>query len=465
MYRAFLVFLALTTTPLIASAQQPCTTDERRIVNELYRHILERQADTGSAYWVQQLQGGQTTVRDIVREIAKSPEHTQRFHQREAGEAVPYERSVARLYQHILGRQPDAAGQRAYATLAQRQGAEAVVDRIVNSAEYTQRFGDWGAPGSGGMRYCAPNSGAVSESSTSDPSVDDRSRFAGMDRNGDGVITRLEWRGSRQSFDNQDWNNDGVLSGDEVRPAGVRRPDQTTNDRQARRAERFTALDINNNSRIEAREWDGTVAAFNRLDTNNDNFLSRAEMVNPGVDALDAAAARQRFDTLDVDNNGRIESREWDGTVAAFNRLDVNNDNFLSRAEVVGTGVEDPRAVATTGQEIRVESRNRWTDTFLDVRAGDMLVFDADGSVRLSADTNDVAYIGGATSGRRAANSPFSNQAAGALIGRIGDGSSFFVGSRRTVRAPATGRLYLGVNDDYLMDNAGDFQVRVTVQR
>jgi Ca2+-binding EF-hand superfamily protein len=44
-------------------------------------------------------------------------------------------------------------------------------------------------------------------------------RFAGMDRNGDGVITREEWRGSDQSFRVHDWNNDGVLSGDEVRQA------------------------------------------------------------------------------------------------------------------------------------------------------------------------------------------------------------------------------------------------------
>ena len=42
----------------------------------------------------------------------------------------------------------------------------------------------------------------------------------------------------------------------------------------------FEYLDVNNNSRIEPREWHGTVAAFNRLDVNNDNVLSRDEMVN-----------------------------------------------------------------------------------------------------------------------------------------------------------------------------------------
>ena len=52
-------------------------------------------------------------------------------------------------------------------------------------------------------------------------------RFQGLDRNGDGRITRAEWNGSDQSFRVHDWNGDGVLSGDEVR-AGARVPRQTT---------------------------------------------------------------------------------------------------------------------------------------------------------------------------------------------------------------------------------------------
>ena len=43
-----------------------------------------------------------------------------------------------------------------------------------------------------------------------------------MDRNRDGVVTRAEWRGSAQSFRNHDWNGDGRLSGDEIRPGAQR---------------------------------------------------------------------------------------------------------------------------------------------------------------------------------------------------------------------------------------------------
>ena len=37
-------------------------------------------------------------------------------------------------------------------------------------------------------------------------------RFRGMDRNGDGVITRDEWRGNDKSFRKHDRNGDGVIS-------------------------------------------------------------------------------------------------------------------------------------------------------------------------------------------------------------------------------------------------------------
>ena len=46
MYRAAVLVCALV-FPSVAAAQQPCTTDGRQVVNELYRHMLERQADAG----------------------------------------------------------------------------------------------------------------------------------------------------------------------------------------------------------------------------------------------------------------------------------------------------------------------------------------------------------------------------------------------------------------------------------
>ena len=347
MYRAVMFLLALTFSPAVVAAQEPCTTDAARVVDQLYRHILERVPDAGGARWAQQqLQTGQMTVRDVVAQLAKSEEHSRRFWRQEAGEDAPYSRAVGTLYRHILGRQPDAAGARSWANEGARRGVSTIVDQLVASPEYNKQFGDWGVPGhSGGLAYCAPASRSVSKPQV----VPDQRRFAGMDRNGDGIISRAEWRGSNQSFQNQDWNNDGILSGDEV-DSGAARFGRTgagrstaVDPRETRRAERFDSLDRNGNGRIEAREWDGTVAVFNRLDVNNDNFLSRAEMINAGPGGTAATRgsatsaqvrAERDFNTMDVNTNGRIELREWTGSAAAFDRLDLNNDNVLSRVEM-----------------------------------------------------------------------------------------------------------------------------------
>ncbi|MBI2188115.1 MAG: phycobilisome rod-core linker polypeptide [Acidobacteria bacterium] len=402
MYRVVMLVLALTFAPTVVRAQQPCTTDGRHVVNELYRHVLERSADPGSAHWVQQLESGRMTVREVVREIVTSPEHMQRFIYTEAGESTPYERSVARLYRHILGRQPDAEGQRAFAEIAQRSGPRAVIERILNSREYNEQFGDWGAPGSGGVAYCAP-SGLTSRQTSSTSSAAAR-RFRGMDRNNDGIITRREWRGSQRSFEVHDWNGDGVLSGAEV-DAGAARAGRTIEDEDLDRDDQFEFLDAN--------------------------------------------------------NNGRIEPREWHGSVAAFNRLDVNNDNQLSRQEFTTFG--GAQTVPTTGNRIAVDARQRWVDTGMTVQRGDTILFQASGTVRLSTDPNDVAGVAGAFSGRRAPQAPLASQLAGALIGRIGD-TEFAIGNQGTITAPASGRLSLGVNDDHLADNEGQFEVFVSVQ-
>ena len=98
---------ALALTSSAALAQQPCTTDASRVVAEVYRHSFERGVDPASQRWAQQLANGQLTVKELVRRVVTSQEYMQRFGQTESGEGQPYERAVARLYRHILSRQPE----------------------------------------------------------------------------------------------------------------------------------------------------------------------------------------------------------------------------------------------------------------------------------------------------------------------------------------------------------------------
>ena len=339
-------------------------------------------------------------------------------------------------------------------------------------------------------------------------------RFQTMDTNNDGRVTRDEWRGSAQSFRVHDWNGDGQLSGEEVRTGASRQrtgdpdyqPNQYVLDDWTE--QRFDSMDRNRDGRLTRAEWHFDIEAFVRSDHNRDNVLSRAEFLHPDFED----DRSDQFEYLDHNGNGRLEQGEWHSSREAFVWLDRNRDGILTRNEVVGAdlGTGDQFASLDTNDDhmlavtewqwsrasferldtnndgrlsrsefnsagpigssgastpLTISSQERWTDTGIYVEAGQVLRFQASGTVQLSEDGNDIADPQGARSGRRATNAPLPNSPAGALIARFGFGAPVMIGSGSgEIRAPRAGRLYLGVNDDHLLDNTGEFRVVVTVR-
>ncbi len=347
-----------------------------------------------------------------------------------------------------------------------------------------------------------------------------RMRFESMDTNGDGVITRTEWRGSPRTFENNDWNGDGRLSGDEVAIGRQRGTNWEQADHAPNRYERyanwtqagFNNLDHNRDRAITPNEWHFDRETFQRVDRDRDGALQLSEFLGSGVDDLRG----DNFDDIDMNNNGRVERNEWYGGPDVFNDLDRNRDGVLSRFEVVGSqdttgdtwdefasldynrngsisrdewhwsaasfnqrdanrdGMLSARefntsggapggAVGTSGasRTVRVNPQARWTDAGITVRAGQTVTLDASGTITMSDNPQDTATPAGSQTGRRANDAPILNQLAGSLIARIGDYGPIFLGDRGSFTAPVSGRLYLGVNDDHLPDNRGEFVVNV----
>ena len=179
---------------------------------------------------------------------------------------------------------------------------------------------------------------ALPTAAAAQPAANAQMRFQAMDTNRDGVITRAEWRGNDRSFRNHDWNGDGRLSGDEVRPGARRRSDWDDRDVASSidrddnwTPEHFRELDHNRDGRISRDEWHAMPEMFTRIDRNRDGFLSAAEFT-----ATDDDDREDRFADLDANRDGRIARNEWHGSSAVFDALDANRDGVLTRQEAVG---------------------------------------------------------------------------------------------------------------------------------
>ena len=286
-------------------------------------------------------------------------------------------------------------------------------------------------------------------------------RFAEMDQNGDGIITRAEWRGTAQAFNLADWNNDGRLSGDEVR-VGTDRNEHT----------RFAGMDQNGDGVITRNEWRGNAQSFNQHDWNGDGRLS-GEEVRPGA-RPQYEWTETAFRRLDRNRDNYLSGTEWRYEPDDFLLVDRNSDDRISLSEFLngdnalvnempgGRGLGRGRPTDQSPAVI-VTNRQAWTDTGIDVRAGDSLDITATGRVQYSRQLTHVAGPDGTASVTRA-EAPMPNTAVGALIARVGNSAPFFVGARaNALRVQQTGRLYLGINDDILTDNSGDFRVTVIV--
>jgi hypothetical protein len=132
---------------------------------------------------------------------------------------------------------------------------------------------------------------------------------------------------------------------------------------------------------------------------------------------------------------------------------------YFSGGAAVGT---TGSRTAATGDGVVVSARQKWTPSGLVVRRGDRLNISANGDIQLSANANDIAGTAGSRSGRTAAGAPLPSAPAGALIGRVGtNGPVFAIGDQGSLTVQESGQLFLGVNDDEVNDNQGEFRVKI----
>ena len=171
----------------------------------------------------------------------------------------------------------------------------------------------------------------------------------------------------------------------------------------------------------------------------------------------------------DTGTNQRNRARRVRVERDRVDAIDFTDNRFLQSDD---SWSDDPRAYDNGSlpgnlrqRTVAVYADRPWTDTGINVRAGDMIRFAPTGVIQWGPGRQDGPA--GEVNSPYNRSRPLPNSAGGALIGRIGTGSGdmFYIGGDRgTFRARTSGRLYLGVNDDQLQDNSGQFRVLVEHQ-
>jgi hypothetical protein len=114
------------------------------------------------------------------------------------------------------------------------------------------------------------------------------------------------------------------------------------------------------------------------------------------------------------------------------------------------------------GPIVTVPGNQGWTDTGRYLNGGDEVTITASGAVSMGAGWVPLPPAGkGPNCGGRG-GFPDGGVPCWSLIGRVGDGPIFYVGNGSTIQAPNSGELLLGVNDNILGDNTGNWVASIS---
>ena len=151
---------------------------------------------------------------------------------------------------------------------------------------------------------------------------------------------------------------------------------------------------------------------------------------------------------------------------ASITQDDPQTPGWRGRGRGRGRGGRDAygdrSAAPVDARSTVLPSNVQWTNTGLTVTRGQYLRFEPSGEVRLSLNGDDMGRASGTATTRHAEKAPLPSAPIGALIGRAGNSTPFLIGdTTQAIQMPADGRLFLGVNDDHVADNSGNYVVKI----
>lgn len=143
-----------------------------------------------------------------------------------------------------------------------------------------------------------------------------------------------------------------------------------------------------------------------------------------------------------------------------FGRVDRDRDRDRDRDER-SSGAQQSRPRGLREKQVMVVANAAWSDSGIDLQAGQTIYMESKGEITWGPGRH--ASANGESNSPYNKARPMPNRPGGSLIGRTGSsGDPFFIGDEPgAIRVRGAGRLFLGINDDYLQDNSGYFRVTV----
>jgi hypothetical protein len=153
---------------------------------------------------------------------------------------------------------------------------------------------------------------------------------------------------------------------------------------------------------------------------------------------------------------------------------------FLCFAVAIGQETQVPGYELV--QKISVPGDSGWTDTGRNVERDEMFSFKASGEILLQKG-NPIAFCGPEGYNLITVQQPIKDKNIGACIGKVVQLLSitkdketgeevrnelveyFYIGSGNSVQMPLTGRLFLGINENIVADNSGEFSVLIYLKK
>jgi len=165
-----------------------------------------------------------------------------------------------------------------------------------------------------------------------------------------------------------------------------------------------------------------------------------------------------------VNNVAGFPTPAANASVAPNDPMPETPGSFRGRGRGRGRGFGRGNAsdAPANARSVVVPGNVQWTNTGFNVTRGQFLRFEPTGEIRLSTNGEDIGRPAGAMDARKVPNAPLPSIPVGALVGRIGNGQPFPIGDTRNgFEMSDNGRLFLGINDDHVADNSGNYVVQV----